>query len=168
MWREFIFWVASWFSVKVFRDDNGKPYLYRYRVLSWGDNGPGVYLHHYVMSDPDKGYHNHPWEQAYSIILSGGYTERVHNKSSRGYRETYYGRGSLRTIQGQGIFHRIVIAPGDDAWTLIAFSSRNKPWGTVGTDGRYQEMSTAVVANVTPVDQRLEPVVDVTPVNPVD
>lgn len=49
------------------------PYLERYFVfeaLGWR-----CYLHRFVGSDPDRGFHDHPWARAYSLILLGWYYE---------------------------------------------------------------------------------------------
>jgi hypothetical protein len=54
-------------------DEEGRPYLERYYVGTVF--GYRFYLHRFVASDPDRGLHDHPWQRAYSIILSGTYTE---------------------------------------------------------------------------------------------
>jgi 8-oxo-dGTP diphosphatase len=75
--RWFITKLTNYLPVKVIRDDKGIPFLYRYHLFAFGDNGPGMCIHHFVKSDPDRGYHDHPWDRGLSFILCGGYDERI-------------------------------------------------------------------------------------------
>ncbi|MEA3274035.1 MAG: hypothetical protein U9Q81_01780 [Pseudomonadota bacterium] len=53
--------------------EQGEPYLERYYLF--GALGWHAYLHRFVDSDPDRGLHDHPWNRALSLVLSGGYEE---------------------------------------------------------------------------------------------
>jgi hypothetical protein len=54
-------------------DDKGNPYLERY-YLGTSFNRRW-YLHRFVASDPARGWHDHPWHPAYSLVLWGEYGE---------------------------------------------------------------------------------------------
>ena len=75
--RIFLVWFTNFLSVKVIRDHNGVPFLYRYHIFALTNNGPGLCIHRFVKSDPDRGYHDHPWKRSMSFILAGGYEERL-------------------------------------------------------------------------------------------
>lgn len=58
--------------VRIIRVQNA-PYLERYLLAELPEGGC-LYLHRFLSSDPDRGYHNHPW-RSLSLILAGGYIE---------------------------------------------------------------------------------------------
>jgi ADP-ribose pyrophosphatase YjhB (NUDIX family) len=140
--------VTDRLPVKVIRDDRGVPFLYRYHLFTWGNDGPGLCIHHFVKSDPERGYHDHPWKRGLSFILCGGYEERILN--STGENEfTWYtvhkrNRWTFNWLNGVDNFHRVMIPENKDAWTLFAFSSRCKTWGMISLDGEYHPMSQQV------------------------
>ena len=70
--RWLIVFITDFLPVKVIRDERGTPFLYRYHLFTLGYDGPGLCIHHFVKSDPDRGYHDHPWSSAMSFILCGG------------------------------------------------------------------------------------------------
>ena len=165
--RWFIVWFTNFLPVKVIRDEDGRPFLYRYHLFTLGYDGPGLCIHHFVKSDPDRGYHDHPWSSAISFILCGGYEERIVNTYNencgesfdRGVREVSFDRGNrgvlsfdtyqrkrwnFNYLDGVKNFHRVMIPEGGDAWTIFAFRGRSKTWGMIGLDGKYRPMSTQV------------------------
>ncbi|MFW6184410.1 MAG: hypothetical protein ACOC8X_11485, partial [Chloroflexota bacterium] len=57
-------------------DDQNRPYLTRnYLSHKNRETWPGVFLHYFHRSDSDRELHNHPWDTAVAIILTGGYWE---------------------------------------------------------------------------------------------
>lgn len=58
---------------------DGKPYLTRVLLSRWLGLrrfvDVGIYLHHFHRDDGDQPLHNHPWEWAASLVLSGAYVE---------------------------------------------------------------------------------------------
>jgi ADP-ribose pyrophosphatase YjhB (NUDIX family) len=146
--RWFIVLITNFLPVKVVRDDKGRPFLFRYHVLALTKDGPGVCIHHFVKSDPDRGYHDHPWPQALSFILCGGYNERIHDDTAPdGYVTHERGRWMFNHLKGEGVFHRVMLDEGKDAWTLFFFQKRSKTWGMIGLDNQYKQMSTQVEDN---------------------
>jgi 8-oxo-dGTP diphosphatase len=144
--RWFVIMLCNYLPVKVIRDEHGVPFLYRYHLFTLGNDGPGLCIHHFVASDPERGFHDHPWRAALSFILSGGYQERI--LKSRDAKNEYIthlrGRWTFNYLDGVNTFHRVMIDEGKDAWTLFAFKGRSKTWGMVSLDGEYKPMSTTV------------------------
>lgn len=105
--------------------DKGEPYLNRYYVVSFGpDANPwfALYLHKFKASDPDCGYHDHPWDWAWSLVLSGRYVE----SKPGGYRLRR--PFSLGRLTGDTL-HRVVLDEGAECWTLFCHGRRTKGWG---------------------------------------
>lgn len=143
--RRFIIFVTNYLPVKVIRDDKGIPFLYRYHLFIWGNDGPGMCIHRFVKSDPDRGYHDHPWNNAISFIMCGGYEERIYDKNAfNSYTSYMRNRFTFNYLDGVNNFHRVMISEGKDAWTLFAFQRRSKTWGMIGLDGQYKAMSEQV------------------------
>jgi hypothetical protein len=154
----------------VFRDEAGSPYMTRYfltrstarEYLSTGKSGaPGPYLHHFHRGDYDRRLHNHPWEYAWSWILSGGYVEErirptpaaLFYWQEQGFVSRVplfeaYLAGSVNRIR-ENDFHRVSLAsdhgplPGLFGWlacrqTWTLFYSGPKTgnrWGFLQDDG---------------------------------
>lgn len=149
-----IIFITNYLPVKVIRDDKGIPFLYRYHLITFGYDGPGLCIHRFVKSDPERGYHDHPWNKALSFILCGGYTERIldknsinHNNNEVKYVTHLRKRWTFNYLDGVNTFHRVMIDEGKDAWTLFAFSGRSKTWGMISLTGQYHPMSTKVSDN---------------------
>ena len=145
--RIFVVWLTNFLPVKVIRDERGTPFLYRYHLFTLGYDGPGMCFHRFVKSDPERGYHDHPWSSALSFILAGGYEERILNEDKISYRTYRRNRWSFNYLDGEKSFHRVMIEEGKDAWTLFAFNKRSKLWGMVDLSGRYYPMSKTVEDN---------------------
>ncbi len=139
--RWLIVTITNYLPVKVIRDDNGVPFLYRYHLFALTNNGPGMCIHHFVKSDPDRGYHDHPWKKSLSFILCGGYSERILNRDTNDYKTVERNRWTFNNLKGENVFHRVMLDEGQDTWTLFAFQKRSKTWGMVSLDGEYKPMS---------------------------
>lgn len=142
--RWFIITITNYLPVKVIRDEKGIPFLYRYHLFALTNDGPGMCIHRFVKSDPDRGYHDHPWEKSLSFILCGRYDERILNKESNSYITHKRNRWTFNYLNGVDTFHRVMVEEGKDVWTLFMFQKRNKTWGMISLDGQYKQMSTTV------------------------
>jgi len=144
-------------KVKVIRDDKGVPFLYRYHILMLTKNGPGICIHRFVKSDPDRGFHDHPWSYACSWILSGEYKERIlitdgmskkqirdHVFNMSNYQSFTRSRFHINCLHGKNAFHRVMIDPGKEAWTIFFFTRRSKTWGMIDLNGHFHDMSVQV------------------------
>lgn len=110
----------------------GEPYVERY-LLS---KRPGRYryLHRFVAADLDETLHDHPWDWAWSLVLTGGYQEtwldRIDPRSPDGAvtREVWRGPGSFHRIRG-GDFHRITRCQ-PETWTIFCHGNwQPRSWG---------------------------------------
>ena len=127
--KTIIIFITNFLPVKVIRDHKGRPFLYRYHLLKWGNDGPGICIHRFTQSDPGRGFHCHPWPYVLSFILTGGYEERILNKNTEeGYDVYNRGRFTFNYLDGYKTFHRVMIEEGKDAWTFFMFGSRKKLW----------------------------------------
>jgi len=104
---------------------NGRPYLDRLRVVQtpWF----GILLHRIHEPDTDRDPHDHPWPFA-SLILSGGYTECVHDKpgdlSSHEHHERL--RWSWHRMPLDRAHHITEI--NGVLWTLVLTGRRRPTW----------------------------------------
>lgn len=131
--RRFLFWVSGNLRVRLINDGE-RPYLERYYVGTLGNKR--CYLHRFVDDDPDRGLHDHPWENAWSFILSGWYQE--------------WRRSGLRSVrwfnhlEGDS-FHQVVVPYGvSECWSLFIHTIPDaKKWGFMhlSDDGSRAEWS---------------------------
>jgi NTP pyrophosphatase (non-canonical NTP hydrolase) len=128
MIRKFLYWLTGKLPARTINGDQGEPYLERYFLFRFF--GLQAYIHRFVASDPDRGLHDHPWDWSASLILVGGYREIRAGLLPRNLRP-----GRLNIIRGDD-FHRIVLAPGREAWTLFIHGRRTKGWG-FWREGQY-------------------------------
>ncbi len=133
---------------RIIDGEHGEPYLERYYLA--GLFGWHVYLHRFVDSDPDRGLHDHPWERAASLVLTGGYDElRLAQPPRRGAsemsltnlptRSRHVRPWRLNLLRGSD-YHRVVLRDGRPAWTLFLHGPRVKGWGFL-RGGRYKAMA---------------------------
>lgn len=143
--RIFVIFITNFLPVKVIRDDRGTPFLYRYHLFTLYKNGPGMCIHRFVKSDPERGYHDHPWNKSISFILCGGYEERIYDiKKPNGYYVKYRNRFNFNYLDGVNTFHRVIIPEGKDAWTIFAFQKRSKIWSMISLKGEKKAMSETI------------------------
>lgn len=127
---------------RIIRGNHGEPYLERYHLMRLPGGG-GLYLHRFLASDPDRGLHDHPWDRAFGMVLSGGYREQRFARDGDGERvvERLLRPGAVNRIRGED-FHRIVLPAEREAWTVFGHSRKYKDWGFVTLDAqgerRYQ------------------------------
>lgn len=125
------------------------PYLARHYFIQPSPDGkddhlPGVLLHKFISSDAPNELHNHPWEWALSIILSGRYYEcRSFGRlivPEEGEAERRYTLGPKQdrvfepfdvNILMANDFHRVELIGGGPVWTLFVHGPRVQSWGFV-------------------------------------
>src|SRR3989338_1289537 len=74
--------------------------LERFNLFSIA-NGPRIVLHRFVHSDPDRGYHDHPWSFGISLILNGSYREIKVRHESLEKKERVFSPGSINYLDGK-------------------------------------------------------------------
>lgn len=139
MIRKFLYWLTSKLPARAINGDRGEPYLERYYLFSLF--GVRAYIHRFIASDPDRGLHDHPWGWSVSWLLAGRYREiRAYRFDRRGRAhggERQLGAGRINVIRGTD-FHRLLVEPGKEVWTLFVHGPRVKGWGFIRDAGYIQ------------------------------
>ena len=105
--------------------NNWPTYLYRWTLA---DTRFGrIYLHHFVRSDWAPDLHDHP-KRFWSIGLRGSYREEYFDRSARVLRSRRYRAPWVRTFPAEHS-HRLILAPGETAWTVVLVGNPRRPWG---------------------------------------
>jgi len=112
---------------------DGKPYLYRWWVVRMpGAGGCNVYFHVQVAHDPERPLHDHPWDNQ-SVILSGGYGERICMSSERPTQRntTTYVRHKGDVIWRIAAWSHRLFLPPAVPYTMTLFSTgpNVRKWG---------------------------------------
>lgn len=118
-------------------DVDGKPYLMRFYIKHNG-RLPGIYLHHFYQSDPDRDLHNHPWTWAVSLVLTGGYYEErieapvIWSMSELNHFEpqTFERKAPGINYIGEHVFRRVILKDlKQGAWTIFVSGREVRDWG---------------------------------------
>jgi hypothetical protein len=116
---------------KVIKGPGGAPFLERYHLLRIPVVDFQLVLHRFVASDPARGFHEHPWLFGVLLILAGSYDQlrmaRIDAPPSS-HSQTRRTAGSIEILESRSL-HRVLLDPGDDAWTLFNIGPRYKRWG---------------------------------------
>ncbi len=102
------------------------PYLEKW-LIDRGDQGIALYLHHFIRSDADGEWHDHPWDNE-TLVIEGGYWECT----PAGRR--WLGPGD-RVSRKATDFHRVELEPGIRPYSLFYHGTKINEWGAMGTDG---------------------------------
>jgi len=126
---------------QVILDDDGSLYLIRvYLVRVMRRVLPGLFIHRFCRSDHDRELHNHPWDWAVALVLTGGYVEER--------KEGLEGRVTKRTLRPLSLnlirsstFHRVQLLDEEaGAWTLFLAGPRaTGGWGFLDPDTLHYE-----------------------------
>lgn len=125
-----LFRLVSFLRPKLEVSPKGEPYLLRWYLTPTGKGKfakwyrryfPGVFLHCFLASDSDRGWHSHPWHWAKSLILKGAYLESRPGPPMRwsDWRDVWlrYNPGDVNTIR-LGDYHKVkLLTP--KVWTLF-------------------------------------------------
>lgn len=136
LFSQLLFKISAFCRCRIINGPDQKPYLERYHLFRL-PFGYQVYLHRFVASDPGRGLHNHPWNRAVSLVLSGHYEEiRMTNAEHQNRLiSRRVGAGSLNRINGS-IFHRINLPDNTECWSLFIHSPGAQPWGFLQQEQR--------------------------------
>ena len=116
----------------IMRED-GQLYLSRFRIYGWmpGDTKSypfSIYLHHFHTPDYDPAPHNHPWEWARSLILTGGYVER-RLEPLTGLDTSFEVHPLTVNRISDDTFHVVEELLGTETWTLFIVGPKTSTWG---------------------------------------
>jgi hypothetical protein len=148
--RNLLYWLSGHLPARMITGDNNERYLERYYIAR--AFGCELYLHRFLASDPDRGFHNHPWRWAASLVLAGSYVEKLFRAD--GLPKDRVRKAGHFTVFGPDHLHRVVILDrftgipvpdqlngllpdrqrGKDCWTLFAVGPRieyekGRSWG---------------------------------------
>jgi hypothetical protein len=129
--KKILHWLAARRPKREIKGENNEPYLERYYLFHIGPvSKPWVvgYLHRFVASDPDRGYHDHPWNWAASLILSGRYEEHVPIAATCEAVDVRVRQAGSVSGFGPNHKHRVVLRWGE-CWTLFVHGRWVRPWG---------------------------------------
>lgn len=110
---------------------SGQPYLERYFIGQL--LGLTVYLHRFVRDDHERNLHNHPWNHAISLVLTGRYNEHHAPHSYWLSSHTVNAIEHTRQVRWanhitRATFHRIArVKP--ETWTLFIHTGWKHHWG---------------------------------------
>lgn len=113
---------------------DGSPYLYRWYLVggssTLGAHAPAcVMLHIQVQSDPERPFHDHPWDNQ-SVIVSGGYEEHIQSQPPHGTTEVVMRHKGDVVTRAATEAHRLILPEGVP-YTMTVFSTGPKvrDWG---------------------------------------
>lgn len=118
---------------------DGLRYLYRHYLLFLEDTQEygkivrrpevkfNVFLHNFLLPDPDRHLHNHPWWYA-TFVLWGGYYEEVFTDETRKTTKLIWrGRFSFRINNGN--YHQVKHLSEKGCYTLFFRGPKVRRWG---------------------------------------
>jgi len=113
--RTFIIWTG------------GRKYLQRTYIKRKGFF-PEIFIHKFYASDSDRDLHNHPWNNAFSLILNGSYREErfVDNTKTKTFFKTL--KPGMFNYIGINDYHRVSLM-SEYVWTLFVAFKRVQHWG---------------------------------------
>src|SRR5688572_21724956 len=123
---------------RVIWGDDGSPYLLRIYLLdAWRSRLPAVFLHYFFRGDGDRELHNHPWSEAWSLILWGGYIET--RRTPWGETQRVFLPCQVNRLTAND-FHRVDLLRGG-CWTLFVAQARAQEWGFSARPGHFEPVS---------------------------
>lgn len=129
-------------------DDDGSLYMERFWLARIGKSGGvstagepypryAARIHHICRSDRDRHPHDHPWSYL-TVILRGGYFEVrpiLRDGVQVGEHTQWHGPGSI-LLRPAHSWHRLVLPPGETAWTLFCTGPNAQEWGFLTEAGK--------------------------------
>lgn len=112
-------------------EETGELYLRRFFINPTRKNQgySRIYLHKFYRGDQDRHPHDHPWGFT-SLILKGGYHEETPCGCSWGGCVKLKWYRPLSLLRRPATWrHRVVIAEGHTAWTLVFTGPKERSWG---------------------------------------
>ncbi|MAX54470.1 MAG: hypothetical protein CL537_02970 [Alcanivoracaceae bacterium] len=109
----------------------GKPYMERYFIGQL--LGLTIYLHRFVRDDHERSLHNHPWNHAVSLVLTGRYSEHHAPHARWVEHDQVIAIEQIRKVSWfnhitRATLHRIAqVKP--ETWTLFIHTDWQHHWG---------------------------------------
>lgn len=128
--RGLLYWACGYLRLRYIDGPDGQPYNERHFLFQIPGIGITAYIHRFVGSDPGKELHNHPWNWAIAIPLSGWYSEKRYT-GALDIEEKIVKFPNVNVIWGD-TFHRVDLPPGGECYTLFIHGPWVKVWGFMG------------------------------------
>jgi len=112
---------------------DGSEYLTRI-YLRQGQPDFGMFLHYFHKGDQVRDLHSHPWEYAYSIVLTSGYDEERCEGPTGKIVHVSHKPGDVNVLT-KDTYHRVDLLNGG-AWTLFIRGPRIQGWGFLNRETR--------------------------------
>ncbi len=136
VWRVLAFFLARYELIPA---PDGSPYLSRWHFPRWLARKRGaayLFLHHFHQSDPDRGWHNHPYHWCESTLLRGAYVQTIPYLWRGEWRPAYQTFRSSGVNMLFGQYHAVALI-ASPVWTLFrAGPKHGKSWGFMDRSGR--------------------------------
>lgn len=88
-----------------------------------------IRLHHWMSSDDQRHYHDHPWNFI-TIVLAGGYTDIAPSNQEDPDSRPIHERMTPGTICHRASFHKHTVKVDDGGcWTLLLTGRPIRTWG---------------------------------------
>jgi len=144
LWRSWFWWrVLAFFFARyeLIPAPSGAKYLGRWHFPRWitkrvDPSAEHLFLHYFYTSDPDRGWHNHPYVWCESELLQGAYVQEIRVRYGMGHTFTETFRAGDRNALTDE-FHavRLLATP---VWTLFrAGPKHGKSWGFIDRSGKF-------------------------------
>lgn len=136
VWRSLAFFLARYELIPA---PDGTPYLSRWHFPQWVARlagAPFLFLHHFHQSDPDRGWHDHPWIWCSSELLRGEYVQAIPYLWRGEWRPAYqaFHTGDTNRLTNERHAVSLTITP---VWTLFrAGLKHGRSWSFMDRTGR--------------------------------
>jgi hypothetical protein len=125
-----LYWLTAYRPTRLIKIED-KPYMERYFIGQW--LGLTIYLHRFVRDDHERNLHNHPWNHAISLVLTGRYNEHHAPHAQWVTHDTVVAVEHTRSVRWfnhitHSTLHRIAkVKP--ETWTLFIHTDWKHHWG---------------------------------------
>jgi hypothetical protein len=128
MFQRFLLAACAFIARRLpFRHLEGSNGVYLSRYLLIDADSWKLFLHKFVRSDEDLELHNHPWDRAVSLILTGGYTEERRMRDTLVWTKVF--RPGMLNFLKADTFHRVeLLNEKDGCWTLFWVGKKTQSW----------------------------------------
>ena len=133
---ELVGYLRRWYTSK----EEVKPWLHPSFSFYWLPDRYGGLMLHNLQSGDEKRLHNHPWGFT-TVVLAGGYTEKMMVMDENSNEERWTGEVVDRTLKAGDIAFNApnhlhyIDSVEPDTWSIIALMQRVRPaWGFLMED----------------------------------
>ncbi len=136
VWRVLALFLARYELIPA---PDGKPYLSRWHFPLWLARRYGaaeLFLHHFHTSDPDRGWHNHPYEWCEGRLLQGAYVQAIPQFWLGEWRPAYktFRAGDRNRLTNER--HAVALIKSPVRTLFLAGPKHGRSWNFMDRNGR--------------------------------